>query len=112
MSSYQLFDALPAHIEAALRKQWKRTGLVYFIQAYDGTVKIGWAIHPSQRLRNLQVGSAWPLRIVALGGGGQKAEAWLHRRLAESRIAGEWFKPTRLVCGAIEQARLEVGVPA
>ena len=109
---FQLFDALPAHIEDALRRQAGREGLVYFIQSADGHVKIGWAKSPSSRLREIQVGSPHRLRLVAVMRGGRQVEAALHSMLAEFRTLGEWFAPSPKVLECVRQVRLEVGVTA
>lgn len=64
---------------------------VYFIRDENNNVKIGHAIDPWKRLQDLQVASPGTLEIIRIVDGGQKVEAWLHRRFAEYRLRGEWF---------------------
>ena len=56
-------------------------------------VKIGVAVDPSTRLRDLQAGNASRLRLVAVTPGGRPLERALHKRLAAHRLRedGEWF---------------------
>jgi hypothetical protein len=70
-------------------------GLVYFIEAVGaGRIKIGHARDPQARLRELQTGSAYTLRLMAMVPGGMALERALHRRFADLRLAGEWFHAT------------------
>lgn len=66
---------------------------VYFIQAIaGGPIKIGYARDVEKRLRDLQCGSPFVLRVICTEEGGQKYEAQLHRRFAKWRLHGEWFR--------------------
>jgi hypothetical protein len=78
--------------------------LVYFIAA-EGTefVKIGKAIDITARLRMLQTGSPFPLRVLALVPGGLAREQALHKRFADSRTIGEWFRRTDELDSVIEE---------
>lgn len=65
---------------------------VYFIRAgAEGLVKIGHAHDPEKRRRDLQTGSAEPLKIIRVIEGGHKIEAWLQQHFAALRQRGEWF---------------------
>jgi len=67
---------------------------VYFIQ--DETlcfVKIGSAADPAHRLIDLQVGSPSKLVLLATIDGGVTEEKELHKKFAEYRDHGEWFRP-------------------
>ncbi|MHB9879068.1 GIY-YIG nuclease family protein [Pacificimonas sp. ICDLI1SI03] len=69
--------------------------LVYFMQGEDGgPIKIGRARNPAKRLKAVQLGHPAPLKILATRYGGAAEERRLHRKYAESRMAGEWFAPT------------------
>lgn len=60
-----------------------------------GQVKIGYAVDPERRLRQLQTGSPHRLelrRTVCPATMAQEAE--LHRRFAAYRDHGEWFRLT------------------
>lgn len=65
---------------------------VYFIQHGEyGPVKIGVAVDPLQRRRELQTGNPEQLHIRAMVPGAHDLEGQLHRRFAEWHIQGEWF---------------------
>jgi len=70
---------------------------LYFIQAGEnGPIKIGYAAVPSERLRDLQVGNAQPLRLLHeedFGDHAPRQEALWHQTFKEARIRGEWFGP-------------------
>lgn len=68
---------------------------VYFIQAdRGGPIKIGVAKDVEARLRDLQVGNPFELRVVGqIPNAGQALERRLHSLLERHRIRGEWFWP-------------------
>lgn len=67
---------------------------VYFVQSVvGGRVKIGIAEDPEVRLRAMQTGSPFELRILATSEGGRSVESALHKKFAASRSHGEWFEP-------------------
>lgn len=73
-----------------------RAQSVYFIRSDGpaGEIKIGLSYSPEKRLRELQVGSAFPLEIIGvIPGGGWRKERELHARFAHLRLSGEWFRP-------------------
>lgn len=92
--------------------------MIYFVQAPDGSVKIGYTANWAQRLRVLQVGHSAPLKLLRRARGGSREELWLHRRFTHLRIRGEWFRydPAMLTIkiGAvpIREVGLQVIVPA
>ncbi len=63
---------------------------VYFI-AGGGRTKVGLSANPQHRLRDLQVGSPVPLRLLAAVEGTHRLEARVHAELAGTRVDGEWF---------------------
>jgi hypothetical protein len=68
-------------------------GFVYFIQADDGgPIKIGWALDPIARLKELQVGCPEPLSLLMTLADEGGLETQLHRRFATLRLRGEWFR--------------------
>ena len=71
-----------------------QTGLVYFIGWEGGPVKIGVASDTVTRLRTLQTACPYPLKTLAISGGGILRERAYHRRFAASRLEGEWFART------------------
>ncbi len=66
---------------------------VYVIQA-TGTnrIKLGYSIQPEQRLKELQTGSPYKLKMLAQWPGTRYMESQLHRALAAYRQDGEWFE--------------------
>ena len=80
--------------------------MIYAIRAGDeGPIKIGRARKPKTRLRELQVGSALPLRIVAESDWHDENESILHDCLRDSSLRGEWFEPTESVLTAVALIR-------
>lgn len=68
------------------------SGYVYVIQGESGgPVKIGWAIDPERRLRQLQCGSPMRLSVLACLSGEQTLEKHLHIEGKQERSHGEWF---------------------
>jgi hypothetical protein len=71
------------------------SGFVYFIGPdWDhGRIKIGHTrsgVH--NRLRGLQTGSPYPLKLYAFMEGGTELERIMHETFAPARLHGEWFK--------------------
>lgn len=67
---------------------------VYVIRATStpATYKIGIALDPQRRMRELQTGNPYRLELAyVLSGGGFAVEQRLHRRLDATRLHGEWF---------------------
>ena len=69
-------------------------GYVYFVQEgrTDSPVKIGYSTYPDGRMEILQRGNPNELFLIAAIPGGIALEQRLHRRFAEGRIRGEWFR--------------------
>ena len=92
------FDAEYAAIQGGIipRREYDPPWYVYFIQGLDGSpIKIGRALNPEQRLKDLQVGHTDALRILAIvyDPKGRQFEAELHERFKSHKIRGEWFRP-------------------
>src|SRR5262245_38436826 len=66
---------------------------VYVIHA-AGTnrIKLGVSEQPLKRLRELQTGSPYQLRLIAQWPGNRLLETTLHERLGAYRVSGEWFE--------------------
>jgi hypothetical protein len=80
---------------------------VYFITAREtGTVKIGCARDPKDRLAKLQTASPAKLVLEATIFGSHETEIQLHARFAEQRVRGEWFKLTDEIEAVIRNATL------
>ncbi len=78
------------------RKKYKKC-FVYFIRSgRKGSIKIGYAIDPDKRLKELQTGNPYPLTIVATIEcdsmmAAQHMESSLHYRFRKQNVRGEWF---------------------
>lgn len=69
------------------------TGFVYFVQG-GKYVKIGYTQNESvdSRIRSLQTGCPFQLRLLAVYPGNEKFERRLHRMFGPWRMQGEWFR--------------------
>jgi hypothetical protein len=84
---------------------------VYFITAREtGTVKIGCARDPEDRLSKLQTSSPVKLALEAIIFGSYETECDLHARFAEHRVRGEWFKLTDEIEEIIRKAEFSPGL--
>ena len=54
-------------------------------------VKIGFALDPDQRIKEIQTGNPEKLRVLAKVEGGAELEREYHRRFSDQRRHGEWF---------------------
>ena len=78
--------------ENKLREANAKIGMVYFVRDdINQRIKIGTSLNPLERLRALQIGSSIRLRLMAMCGGGRKAEQDFHKTWAARRLQGEWF---------------------
>lgn len=90
-------DGEPIYAKPVTAKElaYRDKTLVYFIQGvHGGPIKIGLAQDPEQRLKSLQAGCPYLLRITHTIEGGRRRERQLHLRFAECRLGGEWFEAT------------------
>ncbi len=61
-------------------------------EAPTGVVKIGTAVNPVERLKQIQAGHPQPLRVQLAMPGDRHTEAWLHEHFAQLRVSErEWF---------------------
>jgi hypothetical protein len=72
---------------------------VYFVTCREANaVKIGSSLEPHARLPEIQWGCPLPLTLEAVRpGGNSEQEFELHRRFADDRIRGEWFRITPMI---------------
>lgn len=77
--------------------------MIYAIEAVGlGLVKIGRAINPSSRLKELQTGCPVPIKLIATVPWHDSSEGLIHRRFAEWRHCGEWFRASKEVADFIQ----------
>lgn len=90
----QLSDAQQAKwiITAEKAASLGEGSLIYFIGTDDGPVKIGFTTNLPKRLKALQTASSRPLVVRLKLPGDRECEKTLHRRFAEFRLEGEWFR--------------------
>lgn len=72
----------------------KRQGFIYFMGAEEGDtpIKVGWAGDVAGRLKQVQTGCSFALIVHGFVPGTTENEAWMHQRLAQHRVFGEWFQ--------------------
>lgn len=72
--------------------------MIYIIRAgHEGAFKVGYAIDPHKRLRQLQTANHQRLQLIKSVPGGRDFEAKIHRDLGVFRVSGEWFEATNEV---------------
>lgn len=64
--------------------------MIYLIWC-EGYVKIGWAKNPSRRLQALQIGSPFPMKLLATIRGDLDWEKKLHSAVSDKHVRGEWY---------------------
>lgn len=89
-----------------LRSETLERQQVYFIGGDIGPVKIGKAMRPEGRLRDLQCGYPYELKVLALVEGGAGVEEGYHRQFGSCRLSGEWFERTPEIEAEIERLNL------
>lgn len=79
---------------------------VYFIQENNSkAIKIGKAVDPNTRLKQLQTGHPYELKILKVISGGYKEEKKLHKLFEKYRLAGEWFEYNDELMGYIDDLK-------
>ena len=73
-------------------KSTERQGTIYFIQAEDRAIKIGWTGNAKKRIAGLRAVIPMELKLLGTIKGSIKDEERLHDKFKEYRLNGEWFK--------------------
>lgn len=81
---------------------------VYFIQAENGMVKIGYARRPAQRWLTLQSSNPMELRLLLFVPGDSVTEERLHAAFERHRHSGEWFRPDTALMAFIADLKAAV----
>lgn len=80
---------------------------LYAIHGNDNLIKIGFTTDPDRRIKELQTGNPFPLKIIHLrevSGDVKTIEKIIHKSNNHRRVKGEWFKIST------EQAIAEIDV--
>jgi transcriptional regulator of acetoin/glycerol metabolism len=83
-----------------------RKTFVYFIQAggTKGPIKIGVSDDPRTRLKGMQTSHHEKLTLLGIVEGTQEDEETMQDEVCNSRIRGEWFRPTEEVLALVRKA--------
>lgn len=82
-------------------------GKIYFIQAGDnGAIKIGYTDNIEKRLRQLQTGNPYKLKLLKIINGTYELEKSIHKMFVNDRLEGEWFRPSRRLLNYIDTNKI------
>ena len=79
------------------------TSVVYFVQAADGSVKIGTTRQLLLRQRNLASYVPGGVKLLCTVPGDGTLEAHYHATFAEDLISGEWYRPTPAILETVDR---------
>jgi len=88
----QRLEAFKKHLQEDLIQ--KGNPEIYFLQADNGPIKIGFSIDIKNRLPAIQRWHPEEITLLKTAGGTTEGERSIHRLFKEDRIRGEWFKPS------------------
>lgn len=84
---------------------------IYFIQAGDGgPIKIGWAVDPLLRLREIQKHNHCQLHLRATRDAARSDETEYHHLFKAHRMHGEWFRPAPEILAEIAEINAEAEI--
>lgn len=90
-------------VRCAAPRRYSGVPHIYAIRRPDTReVKIGISVDPIDRLGCLQIAHGAPLELVACFPGSAMDEEALHRRFAQYRLIGEWFREEPPITAWIE----------
>lgn len=69
----------------------------------NGCIKIGWAIDPKKRIKELATAHSERLDLLGSVRGGRALEKALHYHFGDHRTNGEWFNPHPDIIAWVEQ---------
>ena len=77
---------------------------VYFVERFDGLVKIGTTKNLIRRMKELRR-KYGQMEFLGVIEGGYECEQHVHKLFKEARVEGEWFKRTRTLHTYIREVR-------
>jgi len=81
-------------------------GYVYVIgNTHAEVCKIGFSKTPNKRLKGIQTGCPYPIKILYLFVGSINLEKQLHKKYSKYRLNGEWFSYTGELRAALENSK-------
>lgn len=89
----------------AVRQQATRSGLVYFVRAESGPIKIGFTYDFPRRFLNLQQSNherLYPMAVFAADNGLERRLKFLFKGL---NIRGEWFRDDAIIRREIDELK-------
>lgn len=90
--------------EALTAKDLQKASGVYCVASGEH-VKIGQSASIAKRIKELQTGSAHPLKVYAVLSRYRENEAALHRRFDHLRVQGEWFRMCEQIAVIVRDRR-------
>ena len=84
-------------------KKERVQSFIYFIQAENGLIKIGYTRNLKERLDILRSMSHSKLTLLLVLKGDRKKESRMHEIFQDYRVHGEWFKPEKYLIEYIEE---------
>lgn len=108
-------EPLPELPTLSLTRQLRgdlKGGYVYFIEAENGLIKIGYSASVRERFKKLSTAVPMQLTVLGLCPAEPHVERELHERFSGQRAMGEWFRPSpellNLARGSNGEQRLTV----
>ena len=76
-----------------IKREEKLRSRIYFIQAEDREIKIGFTLNVERRIQRMQMDCPLKLYLIGVLKGDRYSEARIHDMFKEYRKMGEWFYP-------------------
>lgn len=86
------FRAFEEKVKPKWWRQEQQDGEGIYVIGFANYIKIGWSTNIRGRLETLQLGVPEALKLYGIITGERRTEPRLHRRFADHRLRGEWFR--------------------
>lgn len=101
---YEIDQWLIVFSKKVAKEKGLNPGWIYFIQAEDREIKIGWSQKGAQfRMKNIQTYCPLKLTLLVQIPGSLFYEAKLHKKFKAHKKIGEWFYPSKPILTFIEK---------